>query len=278
MKPMLAATPDDLDQLRYPLLASPKLDGIRAIVLDGVVYSRKLKPIPSTWVQKTYGHLNHYDGELIAGDPTSSSCFRDTTSAVMAQDGEGAQFYAFDHLQNPADPYEKRLLLLDDTYYLPQKLLLNRDELLAYESQITAQGYEGVIVRSPNAPYKYGRSTMREQYLVKIKRFVDNEFVVIGFEEQMHNANPAERDAIGRLKRSHHQANMVPKGTLGSLLLEYTPTGQTMSVGSGFTDEERDQIWSSRDSYLGRLAKVKWFPVGVKDLPRHPVFLGWRTD
>ena len=44
MKVMLAATVDSVEQLRYPLLGSPKLDGVRAIVIDGVVYSRNMKP------------------------------------------------------------------------------------------------------------------------------------------------------------------------------------------------------------------------------------------
>ena len=45
-KPLLAS-PADLSTLRFPVLASPKLDGVRAIVKDGVVLSRSLKKIPN---------------------------------------------------------------------------------------------------------------------------------------------------------------------------------------------------------------------------------------
>lgn len=280
MKPMLAATPDDLNQLKFPMLASPKLDGIRAIIRDGVVYSRRLKPIPNIHVQRAFAHLDWFDGELIYRDPTSLSCYRDTSSAVMGQDspkGKEVEFYAFDHFQDPTDPYWKRQTKLCLPYKLDHVIINSLQELLEYETAITGQGYEGVMLRHPDGMYKYGRSTMREHLLIKIKRFIDNEFVVVGFEEQMHNANPAQRNEIGQLKRSSHQANMVPKGTLGSLLLKFDDH-QIMSVGSGFTDTERQHIWDNQEAYLGRLARVKWFPVGMKDLPRHPTFLGWRDE
>ena len=68
-KPMLAATVSD-EPLSYPLLASVKLDGVRALVVDGVVMGRSLKPIPNKHVQRLFGHtqLNGLDGELIVGD------------------------------------------------------------------------------------------------------------------------------------------------------------------------------------------------------------------
>ena len=43
----------------------------------------------------------------------------------------------------------------------------------------------------PNAPYKQGRSTVREGYLLKVKTFLDDEATVVRFEERMHNGNEA---------------------------------------------------------------------------------------
>jgi DNA ligase-1 len=60
-KPMLAS-PADMSKLRFPLWLSPKLDGIRALVINGVVMSRSLKPIPNQHVQSLFGHLEGYDG------------------------------------------------------------------------------------------------------------------------------------------------------------------------------------------------------------------------
>ncbi|MGK3946251.1 hypothetical protein ABK046_48855, partial [Streptomyces caeruleatus] len=63
-KPLLA-TDYDPDKQRYPCVASPKLDGVRGIVRDGIVYSRSNKPIPNRNVQEKFGRLENFDGELI---------------------------------------------------------------------------------------------------------------------------------------------------------------------------------------------------------------------
>src|SRR5690606_28483163 len=55
-------------------------------------------------------------------------------------------------------------------------------DVLDYESTCLARGYEGVMLRDPDGPYKFGRSTLREGTLLKLKRFEDAEAVVIGFE------------------------------------------------------------------------------------------------
>ena len=58
MKPMLA-TAVALDQVQFPVYASPKLDGIRAVIhreYDQPVRSRTLKPIPNRFIQETLSH------------------------------------------------------------------------------------------------------------------------------------------------------------------------------------------------------------------------------
>ena len=114
-KPMLACEAD-LTKLSFPLLASPKLDGIRAIVRDGVVYSRSNKPIPNKFVQDRFKHLEHFDGELIVGEPTAHDVYRQTTSHVMAHDKHGfdVRFYVFDHVKHPDKPYRKRMTAMSD--------------------------------------------------------------------------------------------------------------------------------------------------------------------
>ena len=64
---MLAASCDDIDQLRYPLLATQKIDGIRCLIIDGVAMSRSLKPIPNRYIQSIIGkrEYNGLDGELV---------------------------------------------------------------------------------------------------------------------------------------------------------------------------------------------------------------------
>ena len=278
-KPMLA-TDAELDKLRFPLLASPKLDGVRAVVRDGVVYSRSNKPIPNRWVQDKLCHLTHFDGELIVGEPTSKSCYRDTVSHVMAHDKEDfdLRFYVFDHIEECARTYYERMKKLKvkkPAVALDQLLIVDEDMLLACEEQHLELGYEGLILRSPDAPYKMGRSTVREGYLLKLKRFSDFEATVIGFEERMENLNEARTNELGRTSRSSHKENKRGRGDLGALLLR-NAEGVEFACGTGLVDSERAEIWANRDRILGRIAKIKSFDIGVKDKPRHPVFLGWR--
>ena len=280
-KVMLASNAD-LDKLRFPLLISPKLDGVRAYVKNGVVWSRSNKPIPNRHVQGTFRNVENLDGELIVGPATSPTCYRDTVSGVMREEGEPkVRFYLFDRFDNPADPYIVRYHALSTkgigvrSLILEQIRVVDLDELLRWEEDYVALGYEGLILRDPEAPYKQGRSTVKEGYLLKLKRFVDSEAMVVGFEERMHNGNEAKVNELGRTSRSSHKANKTGRGDLGALVLQ-TPEGVEFSCGTGFSEKERRDIWQNRDRYLGQFAKYKHFPVGVKDAPRHPVFLGWR--
>lgn len=277
---VMLAKDADLGKLRYPLLVSPKLDGIRAYVREGIVYSRKNKPIPNKYVQTLFKPYDYFDGELIVGDPTDPFVYRNTMSGIMSVEGEPAvRFFVFDHIEYLNNPYRERMMRCvrfnkKTQVPLEQKLILNIDDLLAYESEVLEQGYEGLILRDPSAPYKCGRSTVKEGYLLKLKRFTDAEFEVVGFEERLKNNNEATTDETGRTKRSSHKANKSGRGDLGALVLQHN--GDTFTCGTGFTDAERADIWDNQDKYLGRLAKVKFFAIGAYDKPRHPVFLGWR--
>jgi len=172
--------------------------------------------------------------------------------------------------QLQAPPLEQRELRL------AQNLMHNEDEMLEYEASSVAEGYEGIILRSPNAPYKFGRSTVNEGYLLKVKRFEDSEAEIIGFEEEMFNGNEAQTNELGRTKRSTAQAGLVGKDTLGAFLVRDIHTGVEFSIGTGLTALQRGTFWARQDEYLGQLIKYKYFPVGVKDKPSHPVFLGLR--
>ncbi len=293
MKPMLSATVDDTAELRFPLLASPKLDGIRALVINGVLVSRNLKPIPNAHVQGLFGwaELEGLDGELIMGDPCDPAAFRNTTSAVMSREGKPAvTFWVFDDFSHKGG-FEERLesattkveqFCNAEALKVVEHLdITELEELDIIEGSWLESGYEGVMLRDPAGAYKFGRSTFRERGLMKLKRFADAEATITGFEEQLHNTNEAKRDKLGRVERSNHKAGMVGKGTLGALQvkgLNGDYAGVDFSVGSGFDDSLRQSIWNNQKKHLGRTIKFKYFPTGSKDAPRFPVFLGFRED
>ncbi len=277
-RPMLA-TDADLDKLRYSLLASPKLDGIRAVVRDGVVYSRSNKPIPNKYVQSLFSQYEHYDGELIVGEPTAHDVYRQTTSGVMSADGEpDVRFFVFDHVSSISSPYRHRVTKLSTAKHLvlhEQREIFDLEQLLAYEQDCLDEGYEGLILRDPSAPYKMGRSTAREGYLLKLKRMKTDEATIVGFIEREHNGNVAAINELGQTKRSSHKANKSGRGDLGALVCRLGDV--EFNIGTGFTDTERADIWADKDKYLGKLVSFNHFPIGSYDKPRHPSFKGLRN-
>lgn len=288
-KPLLAVEAPKV--LQFPLYASAKLDGVRAVVKDAVLVSRSLKPIPNGYVQSCLGNtgLEGLDGELTVGPANDKNVMQSTTSGVMSHDGEpDFTFWVFDYWTDPAMPYATRLrrlqLALDTEYLsrfprvklLPQLLVTSQEELDKFEQETLAQGYEGVMLRKVESIYKFGRSTAREGHLLKLKRFADSEAVVIGFEELMHNANEATFDELGYTKRSSHADGKVPMATLGALKVRDCVTGIEFSIGTGYSAAQRQQLWNAQDTLLGKVTKYKHFEVGVKEAPRFPVWLGFR--
>jgi DNA ligase-1 len=285
MKPMLA-TNVELAMVRYPVIVSPKLDGVRGLVIDGKLMSRTLKPIPNLAAQKAFGDpiYNGLDGELIAGASNSSSTFRQSSSIAGSVNlRDRLTFYVFD-LAGPGGYIDRlqRLTELLNAHPHPQIVLLecdvvhNEAELLAYEINALRRGFEGVMLRKVHGAYKHGRSTTSEGILLKLKRFEDSEAEIIGFEEEQANNNVATRNELGRTARSTAKAGKAGKGSLGALVGRDIKTGIEFSCGTGFTLKERDWFWRNRDKLLGELFKFKHQPHGAKDKPRFPVYLGLR--
>lgn len=283
-KPMLAATLDDVDALNYArgLIVSPKLDGIRCLVMNAVALSRSLKPIRNEWVQTLFGRpeFNGLDGELIVGDPTSKTCYRDTNSGVMSAEGKpDVRFFMFDRFDLPHGFKDRYAQLPHDSLTavrVPHHAISTKQQLLDLEEKYLNLGYEGLMIRHPDGPYKQNRSTLREGFLLKLKRFSDRDAEIIGFEELMHNGNEAKKNALGHTERSSHKENLVGMNTLGALIVRDIESGVEFNIGTGYTQSDRDEIWTNRTGIVGQIVKYKSFDIGVKDKPRFPVWLGMR--
>lgn len=280
-----------LKGLVYPVMVSPKLDGIRAIVIDGVLMSRTMKPIPNAFVQKKFSHLpNGTDGELIMGLPTEDP-YRNTVSAVMSEDGEpDVCYFIFDNAFKDGtfaarNKYIETLNSYEDgVFSLPHQIVANEAELLAYEEEILESGYEGVMIRSLTGPYKQGRSTAKQGFLLKLKRFEDAEAVILGTFEWEKNTNTAFKNELGNTARSHEKAGMLGMDVLGGFDvrgLNGPWEGVEFSIGSGFLGAtsktgERAKLWRVRETLVGKIVKYRFFPIGSKDKPRFPTYKGFR--
>ncbi len=286
-RPMLAGTITDSSKLRYPVIASAKLDGIRCLKVDGKVVSRSFKPIQNEHIRAIleFELPEGADGEIMSGET-----FQDCTSAVMRRAGKPEfTFWMFDlfDIRNLKEPYTERIHQMEQwerkqnsvhVAVVPTRLILSEMELLSYEEECLADGFEGVMVRDPDGPYKEGRSTEKQGWLLKLKRFVDAEAQVIGFEELFHNLNAVEINELGLTTRSHAKEGKVPADTLGKFKVRDLETGAEFFIGTGegLTQSLRKTIWRNRRAYLGKVVKYKYQAVGVKEVPRLPVWLGFR--
>lgn len=261
-KPMLSGqAPKDLSEIKYPVYVSRKLDGIRAIALPGKgLVSRSLKPIRNAAIQEWARNLPEgVDGELTLPDDTAD--FRLVDSMVMSGDGApDFVFHAFDLLEfdNPEEPFSERFRQLNELFaelpsiYPPEwlrhfavvehDLAQGPEDIELLHAHYSEAGYEGSMLRSPDGPYKFGRSTEREGYLLKLKNFSDEEADVLGAIEEQQNTNEAVTNALGLTERSSAKAGMVGKGSLGNFVLRLED-GTTFECGSGFTAAQRRELW-----------------------------------
>ncbi|AGE49418.1 DNA ligase [Acanthocystis turfacea Chlorella virus Can0610SP] len=291
-KPLLAASLKKLsvDDLTFPVYATPKLDGIRALKIDGTIVSRTFKPIRNTTISNVLTSLlpDGSDGEILSG-----KTFQDSTSTVMSADagiGSGTTFFWFDYVKDDPDKgYLDRIAdmkkfvdshpeILKDSRVtivpLIPKKIDTAEELNVFEQWCLDQGFEGVMVRNAGGKYKFGRSTEKEQILVKIKQFEDDEAVVIGVSALQTNVNDKKMNELGDMRRTSHKDGKIDLEMLGALDVEWN--GIRFGIGTGFDKDTREDLWKRRDSIIGKIVKFKYFSQGVKTAPRFPVFLGFR--
>ena len=282
IKPMLGVNVD-LNKLQFPIYASTKLDGVRAIVDNGVVYSRTGKPIPNKEVQKRFCNYHGLDGELIVGNSTDKNVYKNTVSGVMTkEDTPNVIFNIFDIWDSKKNYYSrnKELFKYNSIPYINivnQHLITNMKELEEYEVKVLNLGYEGVMIRKPDTLYKNGRSTVKSGELLKLKRFSDSEGIIKCCLPLMHNNNEAVTDELGYTSRSTCKNNMVVKEMLGSFIIEDLNNSNVIfNVGSGFTKKERIDYWNNRDNLIGKIIVYKYFTIVMQNLPRFPIFKGFR--
>jgi DNA ligase-1 len=106
-------------------------------------------------------------------------------------------------------------------------------EFKDYMKEMVSAGYEGIMIKEPNAPYECKRSVN----WLKMKPFIEVSLSVTSVEE-----------GTGR--------NV---GKLGAIVCEGVDDGKRIVVncGSGFTDEQRAEFWEAKDSLIGQVVEVR---------------------
>lgn len=307
LKPQLAEDAV-LEQVIFPCIAQPKIDGVRAVNLKGTLTGRSLDPFKGFGVT-TYFSVSAFlglDGEMTLGPlPNSSERLCSLTTGAMGKfkgvtERPNLHWWLFDYLTEDTLklPYEERYQRLQDRlatirhpklHLVPSTVCNNAVELNEAIARNAEAGYEGTIIRNPRSLYKPGRST-KEGQLWRVKPWADFEILVTGITEGQMNGNEAKTNSLGRTERSSSKAGMVPNGQVGSIqgtLLKdfYDPItgkllfakGLLVTAGSGeMSVAEATDYFANQHKLIGHVAKIKTMTHGTKDLPRFPTFVSLR--
>ena len=300
------------DKVTFPCWVSVKIDGVAAFNRYSNLLGRSLKKHQNKHVTSTFSlpEFHGFCGEMTSGSiPTGEDLCRITSGDLRREDSvTDTHWWLFDYCTEETKdlPYKQRLWLLQDKlaylkssghpladklHVVETKVVHNMQELLDYEQVWLDEGYEGVIIRDPELPYKYGNCGKTFMGAWRIKRFIDAEAEIISIEEGNSNQNEAKTNERGRTERSTCQENLVPNGLLGNMqgimladvfdlqsgkLLLFK--GQEITISPGEMDHDlRKFFFENPSEIVGKISKFKFFPKGIKDKPRFPVWISIRS-
>ena len=293
LRPTKAADVEDTNDLKYPLIAMIKYDGIFSLVVDNVLLGRSLKPIKNKQITNELSkpEYNYMIGELCYGKQLNvQNLCRTTTSHINSHDKEWADGYTwmlFDYIHPDVidKPYQERLQALKvalmasdnpNVLVAPYNTVYEPTEASKQYADNLDDGFEGLILRCPNGRYKHGRSTIKEQIFMRIKPQSDAEAVVVGVVEAMENNNVAKVNELGYTERTSHQENKTGKGMVGSFLCIDLVSGKDITVSAGkLTHGERVDYYNNPP--LKQVVKYRSMTYGVKEAPRFARFYSFRA-
>lgn len=303
MKPILAPNEAiDINAIRYPLLASIKYDGVRCIIKNGEMFTRSLKKFQNKNVEKRFAHVIQlskelgvlFDGELFS-DTVSFNKINGDLRRIDGDLPEDLFFYAFDCIVGVGSecsglksniPFWSRL---EDTKtwlarvplvkVVEQSVVRSATEVKDLFEKVLTEGHEGLILRHHDGVYKFGRCTVKEANLFKVKPFLTFDSQIIEVEEGTSANEGTARtvNELGHSKTSRLKEDRHLNGTASTFVVLYEGLRLSVSLSS-VKHPERKKIWEERNSYVGRFVEFKGMVVGAKDLPRHPVFIRFRDD
>lgn len=265
-------------------IITQKLDGNRLVIIkennEIKFYTRQGKEMTGLpEIEKDMKELPNgfvYDGELIAENPNnlpSDELFTITMKEARKKGiKKGLVFNCFDII--PLEDFNKGICktpcsdrklnlsnILKDknlNYIIEVPILYkgsDEEEIIKWIKWAKENNMEGIMINLSESPYECKRS----KYILKGKVFQDVDLKVVDYQEGKGNL----------------------KNTLGALIVEYK--NNKVSVGSGYTLEERNNIWNTKNDIINRIITVQYFEeikdkkTGLYSL-RFPVFKQIRND
>ena len=265
MKVMLASC--DVSTIRYPAIIQSKMDGCRFHVTlnDGVVtaLSRNGKEIdlPATFIDEALVIMKDgetWDGEIVCLEDNGSLMTRVKSNGIVNKAIRGTiskkeqdqlAFFAWDIISNK--PYKDRYQSLNARIIDGRKLnfgsiekprnmrhfvlvdseiVKSEDDVMKFYQQQIALGNEGAVIKNMDSPWEGKRS----KNMVKVKEIIECELLITGWE-------------LGTGRN---------KDRLGNIICESADGRVSVSVGTGFSDNQRELL--ANDGIIGKIATIQY--------------------
>lgn len=256
------------------------------IVLDGEIYAPN---IPFQFIVSCVMTQDYYDKKAIKS--WDKLCKKHDFFTTREEVYNNLKFYCFDCVENDdfdkpyinrVKDYEKvsqNLGAITNTFYMVTQRIVNSvEEVEAYFEEVLEQGFEGLILRDINGRYKFGRGTLKEGLIYKVKPWVTLDAQIIAVIQATKVDPSAEKkvNELGRSVTSKKKGDRILIEKASAFLVKYE--GKEVKPTLKMNDEEKIEVWEDRKNCIGKWIEYKGMLVGAKDVPRHPTFVRWRPD
>ena len=242
-------------KVQFPCYVQPKLDGMRGLGNDGKLISRANKEIITLkHIQNDLEGFEEYiDGELYAHGLTFQENMKIIKKYREGQT-ENVKYHVYDMISDKPfiERYNELKTLvfgLPNIEVVPLVEINSPTELEEYYGKFMSEGYEGIMIRWGTDGYKVNG---RSDNLLKYKKFFDVAVPIVDI---------TPNDAIP---------------THGTIWIEYN--GKVVKTGARLSHEEREDILTNKEEYIGKTAEVRYFETTDDGSLRFPVFCGVRLD
>jgi len=288
-KHMLAKQADKVKQSTIDKLpywyASRKIDGLRASFYwdgkrirsasrGGKDYDLALKHFTENekFIEYFKNHPNNVlDGELYKHGKSLQQISGAARLEKNAYDCDWLQYYVYD-IMTPKKPFKERLLdIIElakelhvgfDPYHefkegdlqiqiVPQVKVSGYDNIIKLHNKYVEEGWEGVVVRDPNATYKFGA---RGNQMIKFKMYKDDCFIVTGIEPGL-------------------------RGSEDMVFILETKDGKQFKAKPLGDRSVKEEYWNNFEiKYKGLIGECKFFYYSDEGVPLQPAFKCFRFD
>jgi ATP-dependent DNA ligase len=268
-EPMLAHKyVDNKDNIEFPVLVSPKIDGCRMVADKNGLWTRNGKQYVSCphIVRILAPLFERHPNWIIDGEVYSyGGSFEKIISLVkktkptkedLTESEKLVEYWIFDGVVDDTSTCFKdrfklikdeitRIIELNDKLVFVDVIEVNsHEEIEAKHDEFVGKGFEGAMIRVPDSEYQNKRS----KSLLKFKKFLDAEFVISDVEEGVGNR----------------------AGMAGKLIL-IMKNGSTFGAGIKGNEGYYKQLLRDKSKLIGKLATVRYQELTADGVPRFPV-------